>query len=416
MGKAMGNAAFAGYLKTQVALHPGMTPQDGVKLCFQAASGAEHILADPAAARAALLAEFARTPPREIEVFEPISAEYSRCNLAAWKYWQLPPEWLFRMFFHSAPDNYVPGNSVPKNFAQDNSVPDNFPPEKRKDAETLFTEYLETVSACAEQGLLPFPGPAWRKYLEEYLAGGVRPVHHSEAYRLREEPAYRIVKREYEKLLPVLQKLATLQEQARQEKAVQEQIIQEQITQKQAMQKQTIRRQAGPKVIAIDGRAAAGKTTLAALLAQVLEAQVIPMDDFFLPAELRTAERLAESGGNIHYERFCAEVLPYLRKNESFSYRWFDCGIMDYSGSRLVQSSTWRIVEGSYSCHPAFGDYMDCRVFCDISPEEQKERIIKRNGPEMAELFFTRWIPMEEQYFKTGRIKEKADVVIEASK
>jgi uridine kinase len=389
----MGNATFAGYLKAQAALHPSMTPQDAVKLCFQAAFGAEHIMIDPAAARAALLAEFARTQSGEMAVFEPVSAEYSRCNLAAWKHRQLPPEWLFRMFWHSARDNSVPGNSVsdnygPDDFVQSSSTPGNPAPEKRKNREALFTEYLATVTAWAEQGLLPFPGATWCTYLEEYLAGGIRPVHHSEEYRSREEPAYRIVKREYEKLLPVLQKLATLQE--------------------QAIQEQTV-----PKVIAIDGRAAAGKTTLAALLARVLAAQVIPMDDFFLPAELRTAERLAESGGNIHYERFCAEVLPYLKENGSFSYRRFDCGIMDYRGSRLVQSSPWRIVEGSYSCHPAFGDYMDCRVFCDISSEEQKERIIKRNGPEMAELFFTRWIPMEEQYFKTERIKEKADVIVE---
>src|SRR5690606_13173276 len=123
--------------------------------------------------------------------------------LAAWKHRQLPPEWLFRMFWHSTPVNSTPGNSVPKNFAQDNSVPDNSPPEKRKKGETLFTENLATVTACADRGLLPFPGAAWRRYLEEYLAGGVRPVHHSEEYRLREQPAYRIVKREYEKLLPV---------------------------------------------------------------------------------------------------------------------------------------------------------------------------------------------------------------------
>ena len=364
----MRKTAFAGYLKDQAALHPGMTAQDGVKLCFQAAFGAEHILADPAKARASLLAEFAETPPREMAVFEPISPEYSRCNLAAWKHLQLPVEWLFQMFLHSATENSAA--------------------EKRENAETLFMEYLEVVTACADQGLLPFTSAAWRRYKEEYLAGGVRPVHHSEEYRLREKPAYRIVKREYEKLLPVLQKLATIREQA-------------------------TNKQAGPRVVAIDGRAAAGKTTLATLLSQVLTAEVIPMDDFFLPAELRTAERLAQSGGNIHYERFRAEVLPYLRKDESFSYRRFDCRIMDYSGWRLVKDSSWRIVEGSYSCHPAFGDYMDCRVFCDISPDEQRKRIIKRNGPEMAEAFFTRWIPMEEQYFKTGRIKEKADVIIE---
>jgi len=354
----MRDATFASYLKHQAKLHPSMTAQDGVKLCFQAAFGAEHILTDQDKARAAFYAEFEQTPARSTDIFEPISKEYSRCNLAAWKYLQLPPEWLFRIFHHSAA-------------------------EKRGDRVELFLEYLEIVTACADQGLLPFTGAAWRRYKESYLAGGVRPVHHSASYRRREKPAYRIVKREYERLLPVWQRLAALPDQA------------------------------GPKIIAIDGRAAAGKTTVANLLSQVLEADVIRMDDFFLPAELRTAERLAQSGGNIHYERFCSEVLPYLKKNESFSYRRFDCGIMDYAGSRLVQSSTWRIVEGSYSCHPAFGDYMDCRVFCDISPEEQKERIIKRNGPEMAELFFTRWIPMEEHYFKTEQIKEQADVVIE---
>ena len=85
---------------------------------------------------------------------------------------------------------------------------------------------------------------------------------------------------------------------------------------------------------------------------------------------------------------------------------------MDYAESRLIQSSPWRIVEGSYSCHPAFGEYMDCRVFCDISADEQMRRIIKRNGPKMAAVFAGEWIPMEEQYFKAERIKARADVII----
>ncbi|NLW55221.1 MAG: hypothetical protein GX050_01140 [Firmicutes bacterium] len=353
----MKHATFASYLKRQALLHPSMTAQDGVKLCFQAAFGAEHLLTDLAQARTALLAEFEQTAPRRIEVFEPISPAYSRCNLAAWKDWQLPPEWLYQIFQHSAT-------------------------EKREKVEPLFMEYLQIVTACAEQGILPFNSVAWRSYMDNYLADGVRPVHHSEAYRLREEPAYRIVKREYERLLPVLQRLVA------------------------------IPKQAEPKIIAIDGRAAAGKTTLATLLSRVLEADVIRMDDFFLPTELRTEERLAQSGGNIHYERFCSEVLPHLKENESFSYRRFDCGTMDYAESRLIQSSSWRIVEGSYSCHPVFGDYMDCRVFCDVFADEQMQRIIKRNGPEMAEVFAVQWIPMEEQYLKAERIKEQADVII----
>ena len=258
----MRNATFASYLKHQASLHPSMTAQDGVKLCFQAAFGAEHLLTDPAQARAALWAEFTQILPRQIEIFEPLSVEYSRCNLAAWKYWQLPLEGLFQIFQRSAA-------------------------EKREDAGPLFMDYLQIVTACVEQGLLPFNREEWRSYLDCYLAGGVRPVHHSETYRQKEKPAYRVIKREYEKLLPVLERVIA------------------------------ITGRAEPKIIAIDGRAAAGKTTLATLLSQVLTAEIIRMDDFFLPAELRTAERLAQSGGNIHYERFCAEVLPNLKKKET---------------------------------------------------------------------------------------------------
>lgn len=75
---------------------------------------------------------------------------------------------------------------------------------------------------------------------------------------------------------------------------------------------------AGCGVIAMDGRAAAGKTTLAEELAVTLGGAVVHMDDFFLPGELRTPERLAAPGGNVHAERFAEEVLPYLRRGEAF--------------------------------------------------------------------------------------------------
>ena len=68
----------------------------------------------------------------------------------------------------------------------------------------------------------------------------------------------------------------------------------------------------GMRIIAIDGRCAAGKTTLAARLAKELGGDVIHMDDFFLPLELRTEERFREPGGNVHYERFKTEVLKPL--------------------------------------------------------------------------------------------------------
>lgn len=122
----------------------------------------------------------------------------------------------------------------------------------------------------------------------------------------------------------------------------------------------------------MDGRAAAGKTTLAEELAVTLGGAVVHMDDFFLPGELRTPERLAAPGGNVHAERFVEEVLPYLRRGEAFRYRRFDCHRMDYNGWVEIPTVPVIIVEGAYSQHPRFGGYADLTVFCDIAPEEQK--------------------------------------------
>ena len=168
-------------------------------------------------------------------------------------------------------------------------------------------------------------------------------------------------------------------------------------------------------VIAIDGKAGSGKTTIANELSTMLDASIIHMDDFFLLPELRTKERLEEAGGNVHYERFIEEVVKPLKKNslkDGFSYRIFDCSKLDYNGLNYVKPSKFYIVEGSYSCHSKFLDYADLRVFIDVDERTQMQRIINRNGEEKAKQFKERWIPMEEKYFTAMQIKQKADVVI----
>lgn len=166
------------------------------------------------------------------------------------------------------------------------------------------------------------------------------------------------------------------------------------------------------RVIAIDGRCASGKTTFAKELGEYLGAGVIHMDDFFLPAELRTAERLFQPGGNVHYERFLKEVMPQLRKPQAFTYRGFDCSVMQLARTVEVAASPYRIVEGAYSQHPALADYADVRIFCDIDPEWQLKRISERNGEAALPAFQNRWIPMEERYFKEYGIRERSDYVV----
>ncbi len=168
---------------------------------------------------------------------------------------------------------------------------------------------------------------------------------------------------------------------------------------------------AKPFVIAIDGRSASGKTTLAEALSKELDCGVIHIDDFFLPVELRTEERYNTPGGNFHIERFSAEVIPNLKIIGGFSYRRFDCKTMNLGKTVDISSSKFYIVEGAYSLHPDLGAYADFSVFSDVSKEEQLKRIINRNGEAAAQNFITKWIPLEEKYFNAFDIMKKADVI-----
>jgi len=168
----------------------------------------------------------------------------------------------------------------------------------------------------------------------------------------------------------------------------------------------------GMRIVAIDGRCASGKTSLARRLAEDYGAGVIHMDDFFLPPGLRTGERLAEPGGNVHYERVREEILDRIGCQEAFFYNRFDCSRMALGDRRFVPAGRLRVVEGAYSCHPALGEYMDIRVFCNVAAPEQLRRIEKRDGREKLEAFVSRWIPMEEAYFKHFQIAEKADILL----
>ncbi len=164
-------------------------------------------------------------------------------------------------------------------------------------------------------------------------------------------------------------------------------------------------------LISIEGGAAAGKTTLSAHLSERLGANVYHMDDFFLPPFLRTAKRLSASGGNVHYERFYEEVVCPVLKGEAFTYGVFDCRTNSICSQQHAPQNRLHIMEGVYSAHPYFGDIYDLRIFLEIDAAVQRERIFARN-PENAEASFSRWIPMENQYFAAFSVKENSDIVL----
>lgn len=165
-------------------------------------------------------------------------------------------------------------------------------------------------------------------------------------------------------------------------------------------------------LIAIDGHCGAGKSTLGREIAELLDANLFHMDDFYLTPELRTNARMQEVGGNVDYMRFKVEIIEGVNKGKPFEFRPFNCKLQDFCQPKYVLPKRVNIIEGAYSLHPTLIEFYDLKIFLEISPEIQEKRILKRNGPIMFESFKSLWIPLENLYFEALSIKEKCDLIL----
>lgn len=169
----------------------------------------------------------------------------------------------------------------------------------------------------------------------------------------------------------------------------------------------------GNDIIAIDGPSGSGKTTLASEIANMYNVDIVHMDDFFLPIDLRTKERLNECGGNVHYERFLDEVGNGIQSRGEFCYRKFSCKTMSYESKIRISYKKPIIVEGSYSLRADFRGLYTKMLYLEVDEETQKQRIIKRVGIERYEDFKNIWIPKEKEYIEKFQIKKSADIILE---
>ena len=215
-------------------------------------------------------------------------------------------------------------------------------------------------------------------YMEQYAQAGYPVVSHTETYRKLYAPAYRVVGAEYARLLPILMAIDEKK----------------------------------PHLVAIDGRCGSGKTTAAGLLAEIYDCNLFHADDYYLPPEMRRAERRGTPGGNMHRERLYAEVLLPVKETRMVFHRKFDCETCTLGDTIEVPYKDMTIVEGSYSLHPDLAGAYDLRIFLDIEKDEQLARLAIRESPESLEAFKKLWIPMEERYFETFRIRESADIIL----
>ena len=336
--------------------YPLLQVQDIFKFIHQSAFGCEHLLTDHQHILQRICTEAEENKSKAQDLIEPLDGDFCRVHLSVLQN-GLQAETLAKLFMLSA--------------------------QPVATAKEELQSKLQILLLLCENRQLPFDANQVQKEIALWRQNGFCACRHSEVFRTAYDPAYRVIKNEYARLLPLLTRTDTLLKN-------------------------------GKLHIAIDGGAASGKTSLASLLEQIYDCTVFHMDDFFLRPEQRTAERFAEVGGNADRERFLQEVLLPLKNGEPVQYRRFDCQTFTVREPVTIHPKKLCITEGSYSCHPALCPFYDLTVFLDVDPQVQKQRILSRNGKEWGQRFFDEWIPMENTYFEKTDITNRCNIIINA--
>jgi uridine kinase len=171
-------------------------------------------------------------------------------------------------------------------------------------------------------------------------------------------------------------------------------------------------KESGKALIAIDGNASSGKTTLASWLKTIYDANVFHMDDYFMKPVINRLDPFSIYASNINFTRLSEEILhPYHQESLSVHQ------LMDMKNHQLslpieTPYKPITIIEGAYSMHPYIEKLYQLKIFMKTSYLEQIRRIYKRNGWKRMLVFMKKWIPMENTYFRDLNIAKQADLII----
>lgn len=323
-------------LREELRNRPASQPQDAVKFVFQGLLGVGHLLSSRKAAAAYITREMESLEPDPAEdLCEVLSADWCRLNLRRVKAERLEPGAIAGLMLTS-----------------------------RSDVSFTRRDVLEVCKKMSFAGGKPFDERELACVLDENWLPS-----HSEAYREAYRPAYRVISADW---LPYLNAVVRINGAL------------------QGRERLTV---------TLDGPCASGKTTLAGKLAEVFGASIIHTDDFVIPHEKKTPERLAIPGGNCDAERLANEVLDPWMRGGTVRYRKYDCASDRLLPEEMLPDSRILIIEGCYCNLPQMRKYADVRLFLDAPREKRERRLAFRETEASMRMFYERWIPLENAYF-----------------
>jgi uridine kinase len=159
-------------------------------------------------------------------------------------------------------------------------------------------------------------------------------------------------------------------------------------------------------IIAIDGPAGAGKTTLAQTISLALSPQisttVIHMDELYPGWEKALGVELTETLTWLTQSHKAKKLLKYS------SFNW---ATNEFNASHVVDSTQLLILEGVGSAQRSIEDSLVTSIWLDLDPQIGFQRVIERDGATItAEM--TKWLAMQEQHFAVDQTKERCEFLL----
>lgn len=169
-------------------------------------------------------------------------------------------------------------------------------------------------------------------------------------------------------------------------------------------------------LLAVDGCGGSGKSAFAQRLRQMLpDANIVHIDDFYLPSRLRPKDAANTIAGDFDVQRLRQQVLEPLSRNEPGYYQQYDWLRDELAAFRSVPVGGVVMVEGIYALLPLLADYYDYTIWMGCPDEIRLERGLARDGESARDLWVNRWMPAEARYVETHQPQVKADLVVDSS-
>lgn len=158
----------------------------------------------------------------------------------------------------------------------------------------------------------------------------------------------------------------------------------------------------GPvRLVAVDGHAGSGKSTVAGRLAAALGgAPVLHLDDL--------ASHDALFGWT---DRLTGQVLEPLSRGERAHYAVYDWNRRIFAEERAVEPAPVVIVEGVGAGRRAVRPYLAAVLWMEREPEASWQRGRHRDGPEQAD-FWELWMRAEREHFAGDPTRPYADLLV----